>query len=88
MAWLKVSFPSVSKVTEAFVPVCLARLAASAFAERGPPEFFAEVFLAFGFFIGCQLMSLDRTAQVLPGGQQLSICAEQPGLLLMCRNEF
>jgi hypothetical protein len=51
MAWLKVSFPAVSKVAEALVLVGLARLAASGFAERGSPVFFAEAFLAFGFFI-------------------------------------
>jgi len=45
MAWLKVSFPPVSKVTEALIPVWLARLAASVFAKRGPPGFFAVVFL-------------------------------------------
>jgi hypothetical protein len=51
MAWLKVSFPLVSEVMEAFEPVCLARLAASVFAERGFAGFFPEIFLAFGFFI-------------------------------------
>lgn len=68
MAWLKVSFPSVSKVTEAFVPVCLARLAASAFAERGPPEFFAEVFLAFGFFIGLSVDVARPDGASIAGG--------------------
>jgi hypothetical protein len=51
MAWLKVSFPAVSKMTEALVPVRLARLTASGFADRGSPVFFAEALLAFGFFI-------------------------------------
>jgi hypothetical protein len=51
MAWLKVSFPTLSKVAEALVPVGLACLAGSGFAERGSPVFFAEAFLAFGFFI-------------------------------------
>jgi hypothetical protein len=51
MAWLKVSFPAGSEVMEALVPVRLARLAASFFAERGPAEFFAEIFLVFGFVI-------------------------------------
>ena len=51
MAWLKVSFPAESKVTEALVPVRVLRLAASGVAERGTAVFFAEAFLAFGFFI-------------------------------------
>jgi hypothetical protein len=51
MAWLKVSFPAVCKVTDALVPVGLTRLAASGFAERDSPVFFAEAFLTFGFFI-------------------------------------
>jgi hypothetical protein len=51
MAWLKVSFPAGSEVMEALVPVRLTRLAASFVAERCPPEFFAEIFLVFGFVI-------------------------------------
>jgi hypothetical protein len=51
MAWLKVSFPTISKVAEASVRVGVARLAASGFAERGSPVFFADAFRALGFFM-------------------------------------
>jgi hypothetical protein len=44
MAWLKISFPTLSKVAEAFFPVGLAYLAANGFAERGSPVFSAEAF--------------------------------------------
>jgi hypothetical protein len=51
MAWLKVSFPAVSKDADALVPVGPARLAASGLLEGGPPVFFTEAFFAFGFLI-------------------------------------
>jgi hypothetical protein len=51
MAWLKVSFPAVSKVTEVLVSVDLARFTEGGFAEREPPVFFGDTFVAFCFFM-------------------------------------
>src|SRR5271156_687412 len=52
MAWLKVSFPSVSRGGEALVSRSLARLAPVRFAKRSSLAFFTELFVAFNFFIG------------------------------------
>src|SRR5271156_1289797 len=51
MAWLKVSFPSVSRGGETLVSRSLARLAAVRFAKRSPRFFFAELFFGFDFFM-------------------------------------
>src|SRR5271170_4863298 len=51
MAWLKVSFPSVSGGGEALVAGSLARLTAVRFAKRSSRAFFAEPFLAVDLFI-------------------------------------
>jgi hypothetical protein len=68
MAWLKVSFPTVSNVEEASVPVDLARLAASGFAELGSPVFFAEAFLAFSFFIESSVDIARANGASIAGG--------------------
>src|SRR5271170_2056421 len=51
MAWLKVSFPSVSRGGETLVSRSLARLGAVRFAKRSPRFFFAELFRALDFFM-------------------------------------
>jgi hypothetical protein len=51
MAWLKVSFPSVSRGGEALEAGSLDRLTAVRFAKRSARAFFAEPFLAVDLFI-------------------------------------
>src|SRR5271156_550578 len=51
MAWLKVSFPSVSRGGETLVSRSLARLGAVRFAKRSPRFFFAELLRALDFFM-------------------------------------
>src|SRR5271156_4999268 len=51
MAWLKVSFPSVSGGGEALAAGSLARLTAVRFAKRSLRVFFAELFRALDFFM-------------------------------------
>ena len=53
---------------EALVPVRLARLAASVFAERRSPGFFAENFLAFGVFIGSSVDAARPDGASIAGG--------------------
>src|SRR5271168_5651371 len=51
MAWLKVSFPSVSGGGEALAAGSLARLTAVRFAKRSLRVFLAELFRALDFFM-------------------------------------
>src|SRR5580658_9286724 len=52
MAWLKVSFPSVSRGGEALVSRSLVGLAPVRFAKRSSRAFLTELFVAFSLFIG------------------------------------
>src|SRR5271157_1994320 len=76
MAWLKVSFPSVSTEAEALVSGGLACLAVVRFAKCGTRVFFADAFLCFGFFIGSSVSLADRRAECIYAS------SEQPPLVL------
>jgi hypothetical protein len=73
MAWLNVSFPSVSTEAEVLFRRGLPCLADALFAERGFRAFFAKTFLAVGFFIESPVNHrFDRATQVSAGVKQLS----------------